>query len=157
MGKGKQFPDGAIVVDGYDSKVLLIAHLLEGEATMRLTALSASAFRRVGEGELVGALFRRERFALAESKEVFSGWTDGRTWNGWQMPRFEKVEAERLARGLGDGRWRFDTARDAFVTVSQAGKEESWTAGSIVVSDGSVVRVYGVGAGAWAWNEEKSG
>src|ERR1019366_1190222 len=105
---GKQFPDGAIVVDGYDSKGLLQAHTFQGEATMRLTALSASVFRLVGQGELVGALFRRGRFALAAAKEVFSGWTDGRKWNGWEMPRFERVEAERLVRSLGDGRWSFD-------------------------------------------------
>ena len=155
--KAKHFPDGAIIVDGYDSKGLLMAHLLQGEAGLRLSALSASVFRLVDEGELAGALFRRGRFALAESKEVFSGWTDGRTWNGWQMPRFEKVEAERLVRWLGDGRWRFDASRDVLVTLSQAGKEECWRAGTIVVSDGSAVRVYGVGAGAWMWGEVKNG
>lgn len=73
--KTKHFPDGAIVVDGYDSKGLLRAHLLQGEAGLRLPALSASVFRLADEGELAGALFRRGRFALAESKEVFSGWT----------------------------------------------------------------------------------
>lgn len=146
--KAKDFPDGAIVVDGYDKKGLLMAHLLQGEAGLRLSALSASVFRLVDEGERVGALFRRGRFALAKSEEAFEGWTDGRTWNGWQMPRFEKADAERLGRWLGDGRWRFDASRDVFLTLSRAGKEESWRAGTIVVSDGSAVRVYGVGAEA---------
>jgi hypothetical protein len=61
------------------------------------------------------------RFALAESEEAFVRCTDGRTWNGWEMPRFERGEAERLIRRLirwlGDGRVRFDVAWDAFVTV----------------------------------------
>ena len=157
VAKGKEFPDGAIVVDGYDSKGLLRAHTLEGEATMRLTALSAGVFRLVSQGELVGPLFRRGRFALADAKEVFSGWTDGRKWNGWEMPRFERVEAERLVRSLGGGRWRFDAPRHAFVTLSQAGREECWAAGTIVVSDGSAVRAYGIGAGAWMWREVKGG
>ena len=157
VAKGKEFPDGAIVVDGYDSKGLLRAHMLESEARMRLTALSAGVFRLVGQGELVGPLFRRRRFALADSKEVFSGWTDGRKWNGWEMPQFEKVEADRLVRSLGERRWRFDASRDAFVTLSQAGKEECWTAGTIVVSDGSALRTYGIGAGAWMWLEVDNG
>jgi hypothetical protein len=157
VAKGKQFPDGAIVVDGYDSRGLLRAHTLQGEATMRLTALSASVFRLVGQGELVGPLFRRGRFALADAKEVFSGWTDGRKWNGWEMPRFERVEAERLVRSLADGRWRFDASHDAFVTLSHAGKEECWKAGTILVSDGSAVRAYGIGAGAWMWREVEGG
>ena len=78
VAKGKEFADGAIVVDGYDRSGLLRAHTLQGEATMRLTALSASVFRLVSQGELVGPLFQRARFALADAKEVFSGWTDGR-------------------------------------------------------------------------------
>jgi hypothetical protein len=150
--KAREYPDGAIVVDGYDKKGLLKAHLLQGEARLRLSAVSASVFRLVGEGERVGAaLFRRGRFALAVSEEVFEGWTDGRTWNGWQMPRFERPEAERVAERLGGGEWRYDAEQDTFVTRALYHKEEVWSAEPVTISDGSVVRLYPIGAGSWRW------
>ncbi|HWV98501.1 MAG TPA: hypothetical protein VNZ64_02295 [Candidatus Acidoferrum sp.] len=151
--KGKQFPDCAIVVDGYDDAGRLVMHPLGGGIEQHLTAVSASLFRLVDEGERAGALFRRGRFALAESEEAFEGWADGRTWNGWQMPRFERDEAERLVRWVGGERSRFDAARDAFVTISQSGEEEIWAGEGVAVSDGSAMKVYPVGAGAWMWDE----
>jgi hypothetical protein len=151
--KGKQFPDCAIVVVGYDHAGRLVMHPFGEGIEAHLTAVSASVFRLVDEAERAGTLFRRGRFALAESEEAFDGWTDGRCWNGWEMPRFEKVEAERLVGWLADKRGRFDAERDAFVTVSQDGEGEVWAAEVVTVSDGSAMKVYPVGAGAWIWDE----
>jgi len=151
--KGKQFPDSAIVVDGYDRRGLLLMHPMGGGLQARLDAVSASVFRLVDEAERSGTLYRRARFALAESDEAFGGWTDGRHWNGWEMPRFERSEAERLIKWLKDERARFDAERTAFITFSQDGEEEVWPAESVVISDGSKLTVYGVGAGAWIWDE----
>ena len=128
-------------------------HPMGGGMQARLDAVSVSVFRLVDEAERSGTLYRRGRFALAESEESFEGWTDGRRWNGWEMPYFERSEAERLIRWLGDGRARFNAEGDAFVTLSQDGEEEVWQAQSVVISDGSKLRVYGVGAGAWVWDE----
>jgi len=114
--------------------------------------VSASVFRIVDEEERAGTLFRRGRFALADSEVNFDGWTDGQCWNGWEMPRFEKSVAERLVWSLGGGRARFDAERDAFVTVAQDGDEEIWASEQIIISDGSAVKVYPVGAGAWIWD-----
>jgi hypothetical protein len=151
--KGKQFPENAIVVDGYDARGRMLMHPLGGGFQECVSPVSASVFRVVDEGERAGALFRRGRFVLGDSKEYFDGWTDGRCWNGWEMPRFEKKEAERLIRGLGDRRARFDATRDAFLTISQDGEEEIWAGEQIAISDGSAVRVYPVGAGSWIWDE----
>ena len=118
---------------------------------------STNGFRLVDEAERTRAVFRRARFALADSEENFSGWTDRRAWNGWEMPRFEKAEAARLMRWLGDERARFDAERDAFVTVSQDGEDEVWAGETITISDGSGVKVYPVGAGAWVWDEVATG
>jgi hypothetical protein len=151
--KGKQFPDCAIVVDGYDQLGRLLTHPMGGGMQACLDATSAGVFRVVEEAERAGALSRRGRFVLADSEEVFDGWTDGRCWNGWEMPRFEKAEAERLTKWIGDKRARYDAERDAFVTLSRDGEEENWAGEHIVVSDGSAIKVYPVGAGSWIWDE----
>lgn len=90
---------------------------------------------------------------LADSAEIFAGWSNGQRWNGWELPRFERAEAERLLSWLGDQRARFDAERDAFVTVNQDGEEEPWSAETITITDGSCIRAYPVGAGAWIWEE----
>jgi hypothetical protein len=151
--KGKQFPDSAIVVDGYDAQGRLLMHPMGGGLQACVDAISASAFCLVDEAEREGTLYRRARFTLAESDEAFDGWTDGRRWNGWEMPRFERSEAERLIKWLKDERARFDEEREAFITISQDGEEEVWPAESVVISDGSKQVVYGIGAGAWIWDE----
>src|ERR1019366_1330666 len=106
------FPDCAIVVDGYDKRGRLLMYPMGGGMQARLDSVSASVFRVVDEAERAGALFRRGRFVLADSEEGFDGWTDGRRWNGWEMPRFEKSEAERVVRWQKDERARFDAKRD---------------------------------------------
>jgi hypothetical protein len=151
--KGKQYPDCAVVVDGYDERGHLVMDPMGGGLETHLAVVSASAFRLVSEDERAGTFFRRIRFALADSDEVFTGWADGRRWNGWTMPRFERPEAERLIRWLGDGRARFDAERDGFITISQDDAEEDWAGESVTVSDGSAMKVYLIAAGAWMWDE----
>jgi hypothetical protein len=151
--KGKQFPDGAVMADGYDEAERLMAHPMGGGFQQYFPEASASGFRPMDEAERSRALFWRTRFALADSEETFSEWTNGTAWNGWEMPRFDKAEAERLIRWLGDKRARFDAARDAFVTMSQDGEEEVWVGETVMISDGSAVKLYPVGTGAWIWDE----
>lgn len=151
--KGKQFPESAIVVDEYDTRGRLLMHPMGGGMQARLDAVSASVFRLVDEVERAGTLYRRARFVLAESDKAFEGWTDGRRWNGWEMPRFERSEAQRLLEWLKDERAGFDAERGAFITFSQDGEEDVWPAESVVISDGTKLVVYGVGAGAWIWDE----
>jgi hypothetical protein len=151
--KGKQYPDCAVVVDGYDQRGRLVMHPIGGGLETHLTALSAGVFRLVSEDERVGTLFRSTRFVLSDSEAVFEGWTDGRLWNGWAMPRFEKGEAERLVRWLGEGQGRYDGAQDAFVTRAHCGEDEIWRAETVIISDGSAVKVYPIGAGSWVWDE----
>jgi hypothetical protein len=39
------------------------------------------------------------------------------------------------------------------VTVSQDGEEEMWPAETVCLSDGSALKAYPLGAGAWTWDE----
>jgi hypothetical protein len=151
--KWKQFPDCAIVVDGYDQRGRLLIHPMGGGIQGYLDAVSASVFRAVDQVERASTLFHSKRFVLADSEEIFQGWADGRKWNGWEMPGFEKAEAIRLIEWLGDKRARFDESQDAFITISQDGEEELWRAENVIVSDGGSLRIYPIGAGAWIWDE----
>jgi len=58
-----------------------------------------------------------------------------------------------LVRWLGESEGRFDEVRDAFVTRAHGGEEEVWAAETVVISDGSALKVYPIGAGSWVWNE----
>ena len=149
--KGKQFPDCAIVVDGYDHAGRLVMHPLGGGIQTHLTAVSASVFRLVDEAERDGNVFRRRRFAIADSDMVFTGWANGQKWNGWEMPRFEFQVCTQLLGWIGDGKARYDGERDTFITVRQNGQEETWPAESITITDGSRIKVYPLGAGSWMW------
>lgn len=150
--KENQYPEGALVVDGCEGG-RVAAHPLGGGFQLYLSSSDLNGFRPADEAEKARVLFRRANFALGESKDVFAGWTDGRLWNGWAMPRFELAEAQRLIAWLGDKRASYDEVRDAFLTVSQEGDEETWPAESIVVSDGGTLKVYPIGAGAWIWDD----
>jgi hypothetical protein len=151
--RGKQYPEGALVADGYDDAGRLMAHPVGGGLQHHIPRESATKLRVADEAERAGALFHSGRFVLADSEEVFAGWSNGRLWNGWEMPRFEGAEAQRLLAWLGDRRARFDAGRDAYVTISQEGEEEAWIAGLIAITDGSRIKAYPVGAGAWTWEE----
>ncbi len=148
-----EYPSAAWICDGYDDRGQMLAHPLGGGFQLTVLAQDEARFRVVVEVERNAALYRPGRFALAELDEVFNGWSNGRLWNGSEMPWFETAEAERLLAWLGDGRARFDPKRDAFLTVNQDDEEEVWGAEVITITDGSRIKAYPVGAGAWIWEE----
>jgi len=47
--------------------------------------------------------------------------------------------------------WRFEKERDAFKTLDERGVEHIWAAEDIMISDGSQMKVYPIGGGAWCW------
>jgi hypothetical protein len=151
--QGAQFPEGGVVADGYDDTGRLLTHPLGGGFQSAYSGDVASRFRVVEENERTQALFRRVRFSLLDSDDCFSGWSNGERWNGWAMPHFEFAEAQRLVAWLTTGKGRFDSAEDAFVTVSQDGEEETWRGLSVAVTDGTSIMVYPIGAGSWCWDE----
>ena len=147
------YPEGALVCDGYDGAGRLLAHPLGGGLQLTVPAQDEPRLRVVAEGEKAAALSRKGRFALADGEAAFDGWSNGELWNGWAMPRFEKAEAERVLARFGGQRARFVGELDAFVTMSQDGEEDVWGVEVITIADGSRIKAYPVGAGAWTWEE----
>jgi hypothetical protein len=145
------YPEGALVSDGYDDAGRLIAHPLGGGFQMTVPAEDEPRFRMITDSEKGAALFRRKQFTLAESEQTFEGWTNGQVWNGWSMPRFEYRVGVEILRFIQAEGARFELQSDAFVTISQDGEQEIWQAEEITISDGSRIKAYPVGAGAWMW------
>ena len=89
---------------------------------------------------------------------IFEGYSDGSDWNGWACPLFLKSEAERiLAASEANGfRWHYDREQDAFTVRSDDDSEDSAPeifAGTTVNINGNEIRLYGVGAYSWIWEE----
>ena len=147
------YPEGALVCDGYDAGGDLLAHPLGGGFQLTVPAGEEGRFRAVAEVERQATLFSKGRFCLADGDRTFDGWSNGQLWNGWEMPRFELKVGQEILGWMGDDKARFDGDRDAFITVNQDGEEEVWPAESIAITDGSRIKVYGLGAGSWIWEE----
>lgn len=149
----RQYPDGALVVDGYETGGSLLAHPLGGGFQFTITPAEAARLRPVGGGEQQSPLYRKAKFSVEGLDGEFEGWTDGTTWNGWAKPRFELAAARLLAR-VFEG--TFDEQRDCFITKSGDGEDEIWAAEIISILGGTLLKVYPIGAGAWIWDEIKS-
>lgn len=149
----KPYPEGAMIVDGYESDGTLLAHPLGGGLQYRFKPEAERKFRIVEKNEASSPPWRRAKFSIEGVDETFSGWTNGRLWNGWAMPYFEFAEAQRVIELLTDPKGRFDAERDCFASSSSGGEEDFWRGELITILGGKQIRVYGVGAGAWIWEE----
>lgn len=95
-----KYPEGALIVDGYDASGALLAHPLGGGFQLIIPAADHPRFDTVPGMERT-PIFTRAWFTLEGLEDSFTGWTDGRNWNGWAMPRFELPEAQRVIAALG--------------------------------------------------------
>lgn len=84
----------------------------------------------------------------------YAAYSRGDRWNGWSMPYFTHSEVVRLAADLHprtelvyhpeDNTWRNDQQGD--------GEEDVYIEETIEV-DGQRIKVFGIGAGSWCWDE----
>jgi hypothetical protein len=96
--------------------------------------------------------------------QTFSGYTDGRLWNGWAVPSFSKEEAERIVNAWHDLGYKadYDEASDVFrfAPMDETGnpdpnladEEEAEHFPSIMFRN---IKLYPVGAGFWIWEEAR--
>ena len=151
--EGLGYLEGALVCDRYGAAGGLVAHRLRGGFLLTVPAAEERRLRVVAEEERDAALFGKARFALADAELAFDDWSNGQLWNEWEMPRFEFQVCKEILGLMGDNKARYDSDRDAFITVNQDGEEEILSAESITITEGSRIKVYRLGAGSWTWEE----
>lgn len=153
MSKGSDYPNGALVVDGYDQEGYLLAHPVGGGLQYKIGPAGQTTLRIVMHQEKKAAPFWKTTFSLEGVAGEFEGWTDGTFWNGWATPHFELGEARKVIEALHPAKASFDEAKDAFITDSTDGEQEVWEANQIDLPDGTRLKVYPIGAWSWCWDE----
>ena len=94
---------------------------------------------------------RAAKFVMdAFGDEVFDGFTQGETWNGWARPYFTFEQAKRIveAHQAQGGKASYDQAEDAFSFEMGENEVDSFPAETV---EGR--KFYLVGAGCWIWEE----
>lgn len=150
------YPDGALIVDGFDASGSLLAHPMGGGLQLTIPSSDIPRFTVVTELERT-PIFHRGRFEIEGVDEGFAGWSDGRAWNGWAMPYFEFDEAENVIAAVSPDSARYHEDLDAFVAKNQDDEDETWASETIALPDGGQVKVYPIGAGSWIWDEAEEG
>lgn len=78
-------------------------------------------------------------------------WSDGRAWNGWGMPYFERSTVERLRGLLRDvGGSPLEWDGDKIIARMGDDPDEIEIYEPTTAPDGS--QVWGIGAGSWTWD-----
>jgi len=97
--KNLDYPEGALLGDGYDDAGQLLAHPLGGGFQLTVPAEEACQFRVVEHGETGAALFSRRRFSLVEGCWLSVEWEAGAAGLGGGKSEARKPQSEGW-RGL---------------------------------------------------------
>ena len=147
-----KYPDGAVVVDGLDTRGQLLVHPLGGGLQFALPLREIGRFQSVEPAEQI-PVFSTGTFYLEGIEGEFEGWSAGSSWNGWERPCFTREVTERILEALGY-RWRYDAATDEFTVVtSEEDESELFSGQAIQLGDGGSVTAYFVGSGTWIWDK----
>jgi hypothetical protein len=146
-----KYPDGAVVVDGLDTRGRLLVHPLGGGLQLALPLREIGRFQSVEPAEQI-PVFSAGTFYLEGIKGKFEGWSEGSSWNGWEKPCFSREVAERILRATGCC-WTYDASDDEFIITAIEDEDPERCGGeTIELGDGGSVIAYFIGAGFWTWD-----
>lgn len=99
--------------------------------------------------------FEIDSFCVDGKQALFEGYTDDQTWNGWECPRFEKAEADRImeaAKGYGQT-VLFDEETEVYtyVDADDPSMQEEYSPADIEVN-GETIKIWAIGAWCWVWD-----
>ena len=115
-------------------------------------------------------MFRKSRFTIDDGLTYQDGWTDGTTWNGWDCPMFERLEADKVMAVVNAENAKYDAERlsmthdadlDAYKYdggYTDENGEIEWDVFASIEIDTPEGRktVYPIGYQAWVWWEREA-
>lgn len=101
-------------------------------------------------------MLRKTVFTIGDEPKAYIGFTEGRLWNGWATPYFEKAEADKVMEEFNkcaEYPMQYDEVYDQFYILDTETEElEKWEGIEIQTAEG-FKHVYGIGAYSWVWDE----
>lgn len=97
----------------------------------------------------------KANFTMDFIDEVFTGYHNGGTWNGWMMPSFEYEEAVKILELYKDDECmdaKYDAENDAFTFHIEGEDEADVYQGFEAVVNGETKKLYDIGSGYWTWD-----
>ncbi len=95
-------------------------------------------------------------FSIDGGKD-YKGYSNGQTWNGWEMPYFTFEVANKIAEDMNavttEEKLVYDEASDTFIYQTEYYPESDWERFEATEIDGK--KLYGIGAGSWVWDGER--
>jgi len=93
---------------------------------------------------------RKSLFCIEDGTQI-EGYTDGCTWNGWAMPYFTKENAIEVLKEYPGNE---SDDEDAYRNYSFPPEDSFYI---INPDTGTPIEVWGIGSGAWCWEEIAEG
>jgi hypothetical protein len=148
------YPDGALVVVGYEDGTLL-AHPPGGGVQYRIPSSELNRFGVVSEEEKVRIITKSTFSIEGLEDQSFEGWSDGSLWNGWEKPLFELKDALSALNALGATSVRLGDKNVLRANLDSGNgvEEVEWEAEVIELADGGTVVGYSVGSGEYMWEK----
>lgn len=104
--------------------------------------------------------YKIARFGIetTDEKDIFTGYTNGATWNGWSCPWFTKEEGLKLVERfnhVSDTFSLYSEKIDSFMIPNENGDEIEYEEfkGEDRFINGITMRVYPIGSWCWVWTE----
>lgn len=90
--------------------------------------------------------------------QPFQCYTEGKTWNGAEFPRFTKEWADKLMAACNvTGCAKYDPESDTYDfgtdEIVDDPDNHDYAKGHDIVVDGETIHVYAIGAGSWVWSD----
>lgn len=98
---------------------------------------------------------KKSRFRIEED-EIYEGYTNGSTWNGWECPYFTLEVGKKICEDYSDDEHRlyYDEIEDCFMEFDmEEGEFKHIGSRCRIAVDGKLMNLYDIGAMSWVWYE----
>jgi hypothetical protein len=103
-------------------------------------------------------MLKKTVFTICDEPIAYIGFTEGKLWNGWATPYFEKAEADKVMEEFNECAefpMQYDEVYDQFYNYVEGYDDyEFWKGADYVTTEG-IKHLYGIGAYCWIWDAEE--
>lgn len=97
--------------------------------------------------------YRAVKVEIDGCGRTYWAYSNGKRWNGWACPYFEMDQVREMAQEM-HGSFTYHEEIDTWAVALEEGDDDVYIFSSEIIEvDGQPVKVFGIGAGSWCWDE----